>query len=192
MLNIQGVNFKDLFTYTDIQEYALVADPNDFEFLLPDESDLRSHDGKPHTKIKPFTAQEVQDIFAEDNYSCVILQGFQLNNKLRRLWFHLQDINPASEFIDMHLYVSKGNNPILFPSHHDRPNNLIIQGQGSTEWIMYDEYGTCDHPFQIKDHKMKVLYKRKMKHGDYLFIPSRQYHRTIAKKGRLSISVMYR
>ncbi len=192
MLNIQDVNFKDLFTYTDIQEYASVADPDLFDFLFPDENDDRSHDGHPHMKVKPFTTQEVQDIFAEDSYSCIIVEAYQVNNKLRRLWYHLQDINPASEFMDMHLYVSKGNNPILFPSHHDNPSNLIIQGEGSTEWTMYDEFGTCDDAFAPKDHKMKTQYKKKMKHGDHLFIPARQYHRTIAKKGRLSVSVMYR
>jgi ribosomal protein L16 Arg81 hydroxylase len=192
MLNIEGVNFNDLYTLKDIEEYALVADPSLFEFVVeagePDDWPYRA---KPNVKVEPFNSAELVDLVSQDNYTCIITQAHLVNNKLKRLWYHLQDINPVSNFEDIHLYICKGDNQIMFGAHHDRPNNLIIQGEGTTEWTLYKEYGTLDETNARKNQKITKEVKKTLKSGEHLFIPARKYHLPESKKGRLSVSVLY-
>jgi ribosomal protein L16 Arg81 hydroxylase len=192
MLNIEGVNFNDLYTLKDIEDFALVADPSLFEFMFLREEEDWPYQSTPVDLISPFTADELQDLIKMDSYSAIITSGSLVNNKLKRLQYHLQDINPNSIVEDVHLYVCKGDNPLLFGIHHDKPHNLIIQVDGETEWTLYKEHGTLDPTTALKGQKLRRELKKTLKPGEHLFIPSRKYHLPLSTKPRLSASVLYR
>lgn len=195
MLNIDGIDLSNLYTWDDLELYMQVADPNLLEFMVEREFDDWPFTGKPFEKQVPFHPSEQWEMFNEPNASFVCLAGQEVSLRLRRLWQQLHDLNPNTEFLGMHLYASKDKG-MSFPVHLDRPNNLIIQAQGKTKWTLYAESGNIDHTYAEKqwldEYDFNIETQTTLKEGETLWIPSRRYHVAEPGKKRLSVSVMFR
>jgi len=135
----------------------------------------------------------------------VILKCSTLNEKLKRLTVAIQ--NCFHTTADIHVYGSKGKGG-SFIVHADLPANFILQLEGETQWIVFNNkvssvLSMADvlqkkmkfhlEGFNLEDFKqnkgLEPIINKTLKPGDLLYIPSRYYHCALPSSPRMSLSI---
>jgi hypothetical protein len=84
-----------------------------------------------------------------------------------------------------------------FNVHSDTPANFILQIEGRTRWVVYDQrssnlFDVLKNNVTIKHadfSKSKILIDEVLEPGDVLYLPARQFHVAIPDESRISISI---
>jgi len=150
--------------------YWEMIDQNGVKIEMP--HDLPYWFGDYKQQNKPFI---IDCINRGDTF--IISKASTLNEKLKSLISSIQKyLNVGA---DIHIYGSKGNGTSFSP-HSDMPANFMIQVEGETEWIVFENKGFG---------KLEPIIETKLKSGDLIYVPSTYYHCALPKSPRLSISI---
>jgi hypothetical protein len=95
---------------------------------------------------------------------------------------------------DVHVYAGLSNSSQSFPAHWDFVDNFILQQEGRTEWIIYNEFATesdIKNNNQVDNSEKKLTTQLKviLNPGDILYLPAFVYHKAVPLEKRISLSI---
>ena len=184
MLNFDKCLLENLYTWQDITDFATYRPYEEFEIIIPQDNEWG------FKKIVPEDGLQLQQLLQLEDITVVVTSGDRMNPQLERLYHHLVFNNPDVELLGFHLYASNSSKSVSFTPHADKPHNIILQIEGETEWIRYNEFssvlGKTDTPEMLTEAEHKILQP-----GEMIYLPSRQYHCAKTFMPRLSLSILY-
>lgn len=122
-------------------------------------------------------------------HHCYFSDSSRVNKEINGICKELEDIFPECG-ADAHIYFTISDNlDGGFGIHWDYSHNLIVQVEGSTRFMLWDqsaEQGVKER--NVKSLSQDPIYDVVLNEGDAVFVPFRYYHCAISQTKRLSVS----
>tara|TARA_R110000824_G_scaffold295901_1_gene484211 strand:- start:377 stop:1099 length:723 start_codon:yes stop_codon:yes gene_type:complete len=180
-LVIERVKYMDLFNFHDMESYI-----NQYPYVKT--LQVVDYDGygtrwcfeKHRDMGQPFLNKKaIADLWNKGKTIVIPLAEYQ-NKKLVDLCYTFEQyfgIGTAN------IYASPCKGSKCFNVHKDTTENFLFHQYGETKWTMYKEFDN-EKPETIIDEFV-------LKGGDFLYIPTGQYHKTECNSARLLCSIHF-
>lgn len=168
-------------TYASTDNFEIIENTNKIE--VPKQSNTTNWD-----TINKIDTKRCYEILNKPNTGFVVMQGVDkhspfITNMCANLEMMFNGICSA------HLYggAADTHTNSSFTAHCDKTLNVILQLDGWSKWLVYDETG--EEPVTSNDEsKLTPVYEEVLHPGDLLYIPALRYHKCIPRSRRLSLS----
>lgn len=125
--------------------------------------------------------------YAINKYVCYFNDCSRVNEKINNICYDIE--NTLNYPTDAHIYFAANDECQQgFPPHWDWSHNLIVQVEGTTQFLLWDVVATGDEERTTEKIDKEPIFDVTMEPGDIIFVPAKYWHQAISLTKRLSIS----